>query len=71
MEILVSRTREDQTRRKILLFQMGVNSRPVRGLTGSGPVRLGIEKRKAQCGECRLPWLDTESIVLRLPCAAL
>ncbi|MGB9180803.1 MAG: hypothetical protein WCB68_16340, partial [Pyrinomonadaceae bacterium] len=38
---------------------------------GSGLVRLGIEKRKAKCGQWRLSWLVTESIMLRLPCAAL
>src|SRR5437764_14094492 len=38
---------------------------------GSGLVRLGLEKRKAKCGECRLSWHGTESTTLRLPCAAL
>src|SRR2546423_15455384 len=38
---------------------------------GSGLVTLGIEKRKAKCGEWRLSWHVTESIMLRLPCAAL
>src|SRR2546423_4762584 len=38
---------------------------------GSGLVTLGVEKRKAKCGEWRLSWHVTESIMLRLPCAAL
>jgi hypothetical protein len=38
---------------------------------GSGLITLGIEKRKAKCGKWRLSWLVTNSIMLRLPCAAL
>ncbi|HEY0547065.1 MAG TPA: hypothetical protein VGC91_16930, partial [Pyrinomonadaceae bacterium] len=38
---------------------------------GSGLVTLGIEKEKAKCGQWRLSWLVTESIMLRLPCVAL
>ncbi|HEY0544318.1 MAG TPA: hypothetical protein VGC91_02895, partial [Pyrinomonadaceae bacterium] len=44
---------------------------PLRETFGSGLVTLGIEKEKAKCGQWRLSWLVTESIMLRLPCVAL
>lgn len=54
----------------ILLNVRTVNIFCRRGVLGSGPVRLWIEKRKAKCEECRLSGLGTESTSLRPPCVA-